>query len=111
MVEDDDTRLAELQAKRQQKVAELDRIRKEERRIKARRTRAERAARTRRLIEAGAILESAVGVEFDSDGKREALNTVLHRTTISMRDGSQVTLDQWIATLIAAELRGKQAEA
>ena len=70
MVEDD-KRLAELQAKRQQKVAELDRIRKEERRIKARRTRAERAARTRRLIEAGAMAESAAGFEAGDEAAKE----------------------------------------
>lgn len=108
MVDGDEKRLEELQRKREKAVEGLKQIRLEERRIRARRTRAERAARTRRLIEVGAILESAVGVEFDSDGKRDALATVLHRTTLSMRDGSQVTLDRWISTLIAVELRGKQ---
>lgn len=105
MAQDDMERLEELQAERQRAVASLKQIRKEERRIRARRTRAERAARTKRLIEAGAVVEAALGIELDSDARREALNTVLREQHLTMRDGSRVTLDQWLHDLITDELR------
>lgn len=105
MAQDDMERLEELQAERQRAVASLKQIRKEERRIRARRTRAERAARTKRLIEAGAVVEAALGIELDSDARREALNTVLREQHLTMRDGSRVTLDQWLHDLVTDELR------
>lgn len=51
------------------------------------------------------MVEAALGIELDSDARREALNTVLREQHLTMRDGSRVTLDQWLHDLITDELR------
>jgi hypothetical protein len=51
------------------------------------------------------VVEAALGIELDSDARREALNTVLREQHLTMRDGSRVTLDQWLHDLITDELR------
>ena len=65
----------------QERLEELqENIRKQkalEKALRARISESERKARTRRLIELGAIVENALGITFDTPEKRERLKTYL----------------------------------
>ncbi len=61
----------------EEQIAELEQKQKElknkMKKVKAKQTQEERKARTKRLIEVGAIIEKAIGIEFDTEKKKEVL--------------------------------------
>lgn len=65
----------------EEQIAELDRkvaqIRARKSQLMARRRQADEKARVHRLIQVGAILEKATGIQFDTKESREELSTVL----------------------------------
>ena len=63
-------RIDELQKKQAQ-------LKAQEKALKAKKSQAERKARTKRLIEVGAILEKAMDMEFDTQEKKDKLLDIL----------------------------------
>lgn len=63
-------RLAEIEAKE-------NRLKQQKKKLKAEQSKKARNARTKRLIEIGAIVEKALGIELDTPGKREKLLNLL----------------------------------
>ena len=65
----------------EERIAELDKkieqIKAQKKAILQREKQAERKARTKRLIEVGAIIESTLGIEFDNPAKKEKLQQLL----------------------------------
>lgn len=61
-----DERIAEIEAKE-------NALKQKKKRLKAEQSRKVRNARTKRLIETGAVVEKAMGMEFDTEEKRKAL--------------------------------------
>ena len=60
-------RIAELDAKREQKEKELAQLKAKQKKLQQQKNALERKARTKRLIETGAIIESVLGRPVDSD--------------------------------------------
>lgn len=61
------------------------------RQIKARENAKARKARTHRLIQVGAIVEQATGVEYDSEQARCALQDALVRTPLGAQIAAEAT--------------------
>ncbi len=83
-----DERIDELQKKQAQ-------LKAQEKALKAKRSQAERKARTKRLIEVGAILEKAMMTEFTSQEDRDRLLRLLTDTHES-QNGLPYTLGDWL---------------
>lgn len=66
----DQERIAELQQKKAK-------IIEQEKKLKAKIAKEERNKRTKRLVETGAVIESALGMQFDTKEEREKLLHVL----------------------------------
>lgn len=65
-----DERIAEIEAKE-------NKLKLQKKKLKAEQTKQERNARTKRLIEIGAIMEKALGTQLDTAEKRNALFSIL----------------------------------
>jgi len=65
-----DERIAEIEAKE-------NRLKQQKKKLKAEQSKQARNARTKRLIEVGAIVEKALGIEFDTPEKKEKLLSLL----------------------------------
>ena len=52
-------------------------LKAQEKKLLAQKSKAERNARTKRLIEVGAIVEKAIGIELDTPEKKEKLQKIL----------------------------------
>lgn len=65
-----DERLADIEAKK-------NRLKQQEKKLKAELSKQARNARTKRLIEIGAIIEKALAIELDTPEKRETLLSIL----------------------------------
>lgn len=63
-------RIAALEEKEKQ-------LKAQKKKLKAQQSQAERKARTKRLIETGAVLEKALGISLDTEAKRQALLDIL----------------------------------
>lgn len=66
-------------------------LKAQEKALKAKKSQAERKARTKRLIEVGAIIEKALEMEFDTPEKREKLLEILTK----QRQTNSGTLTNW----------------
>ena len=86
--------------KRQRKTLEqqIEAKREELRKLEQRARNEERKARTKRLIEVGAIVEGALGIEFIEKDDRERLARLLARTRRT-GDGSAQTLGRGLASM------------
>ena len=84
-------RIDELQKKQAQ-------LKAQEKALKAKRSQAERKARTKRLIEVGAILEKAMVTEFTSQEDRDRLLRLL-TDTYESQDGFPFTYGEWLREL------------
>ena len=65
-----DERLADIEAKE-------NRLKQQKKKLKAEQSKQARNARAKRLIEIGAIVEKALGIELDTVEKREKFSTIL----------------------------------
>lgn len=65
-----DERIADIEARE-------NKLKQQKKKLKAEQSKQARNARTKRLIEVGAIVEKALGVEFDSPEKKEKLLSIL----------------------------------
>lgn len=65
-----DERIAEIEAKE-------NKLKQQKKKLKAEQSKQARNARTKRLIEVGAIIEKAIGIEFDTPEKKEQLLSLL----------------------------------
>ncbi|MBO6214677.1 MAG: relaxasome subunit MobC [Lachnospiraceae bacterium] len=70
-------------------------LKAQEKALKAKKSQAERKARTKRLIEVGAIIEKALDMEFDTPEKREKLLEILTK----QRQTNNGTLTNWASYL------------
>lgn len=66
-------------------------LKAQEKALKAKKSQAERKARTKRLIEVGAIIEKALEMEFDTPEKREKLLEILTKQRLT----NSGTLTNW----------------
>ena len=83
-----DERIDDLQKKQAQ-------LKAQEKALKAKKSQAERKARTKRLIEVGAVIEKALDMEFDTQEKRDKLLDIL----IKQRQTNDGTLTNWASFL------------
>lgn len=75
-----DERLADIEAKK-------NRLKQQEKKLKDELSKRERNARTKRLIEIGAIVEKALAIELDTPEKREALLSIFVQERPSRNGG------------------------
>lgn len=78
-----ENQIADLKKKQEQ-------LKAREKALKAKLSAADRKARTKRLIEVGAVVEKALGIALDTPEKREAVLEVLTRTR-RYSDGNHFT--------------------
>lgn len=75
-----DERLADIEAKK-------NRLKQQEKKLKDELSKRERNARTKRLIEIGAIVEKALAIELDTPEKRKALLSIFVQEQLSRNGG------------------------
>lgn len=93
-----DERIAALEEKEKQ-------LKAQKKKLKAQQSQAERKARTKRLIETGAVLEKALGISLDTEAKRQALlDLLIHKRP--GRNGSTYTY----ASFFRAEIENRVKE-
>lgn len=67
--------------------------------LKKRNSEEEKKKRTKRLIETGAVIESALGMEFDTEEKRKALLSILTEERLSNNNTSYTYGSNFKATI------------
>lgn len=72
-----------------------EQLKAKEKALKAKQSQAARKARTKRLIEVGAIVEKSLALEFDTQEKRDKLLNLLTKTR-SDQNGYTYTLASWL---------------
>ena len=80
----------------------MEQLKAQKRAIQARQNKAERAARTHRLIEIGAEVEAALGFSLDTPEARKALGDFLR---------GQEARGQWVTKAIENEVKTAETEA
>jgi len=86
-----DERIDDLQKKQAQ-------LKAQEKALKAKKSQAERKARTKRLIEVGAILEKAMEMEFETQEDKDKLLRLLTEEK-SDQSGATYTIGSWLAKM------------
>lgn len=85
-------RIEELQKRQAQ-------LKAKEKALKAKQSQADRKARTKRLIEVGAIVEKAIGLEIDSQARKDKLLEILTKERPGKQGSTYTygnTFQQWI---------------
>ncbi len=73
-------------------------LKAQEKALKAKKSQAERKARTKRLIEVGAILEKAMEMEFETQEDKDKLLRLLTEEK-SDQSGSTYTIGSWLTRM------------
>lgn len=87
-----DERIADIEARE-------NRLKQQKKKLKAEQSKQARNARTKRLIEVGAIVEKAIGIEFDTPEKKEQLMAILTQERQG-RNGSTYSYGSFFRDLI-----------
>lgn len=86
-----------------ERIAEIEqrenKLKQEKKKLLAEQSKQNRNARTKRLIEVGAVVEKALGRSLDTPEMRNALLTVLTNHSIRFNDGSEMTYAELINDL------------
>lgn len=77
-------------------------LKAQEKKLLAQKSKAERNARTKRLIEVGAIVEKAIGIELDTPEKKEKLQKILLQER-QARNGNTYSYAAFFRTQLEAD--------
>jgi len=84
--------------------AKQEKLKQEMRKLKNKQSQEERKKRTKRLIEVGAVVEKALGMEFETEQQREQLLAVLSEIKQNRQTGEQYSWGTAIANAVKRRL-------